>query len=151
MPLRIHEITRLPSLPVATRTGGRPFAVTKTKPIDPSPVFQEISVLAEPSLTLTRSGIAVIRAASLILAPIPPSSGLKLLAIHGGAKQRTSQIVVAEKTGRRFAKTQDLTVAENDDALPVTIFIMERTFEFAAAISAADVSTCCLAGYDWLF
>src|SRR5437762_11493183 len=114
--------------------------------MDPSPVFQEISVLAEPSLTLTRSGVAVIRAASLILAPIPPSSGLKFFAIHGDPKQRTSQIVVAEKAGRRFAKTQDLTVAENDDALPVTIFIIEQTFEFSAAIFASDVSTCCLAG-----
>jgi len=125
--------------------------VTKTKPVDPSPVFQEISVLDEPSLTLTRSGVAVIRAASLILPPIPPSSGLTPFAIQGGAKQRTSQIVVAEKTGRRFAKTEDLTVAENDDALPVTIFIIEQTFEFSAAIFASDVSTCCLAGYDWLF
>jgi hypothetical protein len=125
--------------------------VTKTKPIDPSPVFQEISVLAEASLTLTRSGVAVIRAASLILGPIRPASGVMLSAIHGDPKQRINQIVVAEKTERRFAKTQGLTVTENDDALPVTVFIMERTFEFAAAISASDVSTCCLAEYDWLF
>src|SRR5437762_3334566 len=123
----------------------------KTKHVDPSPVFQEISVLEELSLTLTRSGVAVIRAAFLILAPIRPSSGLTPFAIQVGAKQRTSQIVVAEKTGRRFATTEDLTVAENDDALPITIFIIERTFEFAAAIFASDVSTCCLAGYDWLF
>jgi hypothetical protein len=43
-----------------------------------------------------------------------------------------------------------LTVAANDDALPVTVFIMKRTFEFAAVIPASDVSTCCLSGYDWL-
>jgi hypothetical protein len=74
-----------------------------------------------------------------------------LSAIHGDPKQRTSQIVVAEKTEKRFAKTQGLTVADNDDALPVTVFIMERKFEFAAVIPASDVSTRCLSGYDWLF
>jgi hypothetical protein len=72
-------------------------------------------------------------------------------AMHGDPKQRTSEIVVAEKTERRFAKTQGLTVADNDNALPVTVFIMERTFEFAAVIPPSDVSTCYLSGYDWLF
>src|SRR4029077_17336565 len=122
----------------------------KTKPIDPLPVFQAISVLAKPSLTLTRHGVAVIRAVSLVLGLIPPS-WVTLSAMHGDPKQRTSQIVIAEKTERRFAKTQGLTVADNDDALPVTVFIMERTFEFAAVRPASDVSTCCLSGYDWLF
>jgi hypothetical protein len=98
--------------------------------MDPSPVFQAILVLVEPSLTLTRSGVAVIRAVPLVLGLIPPS-WLMLSAIHGDPKQRTSQIVIAEKSERRFAETQGLTVADNDDALPVAVFIMERTFEFA--------------------
>jgi hypothetical protein len=74
-----------------------------------------------------------------------------LSARHDDPKQKTTQIVIAEKTGGRFARAQDLTVADNDDALAGTVFIMERTFEFAGAIPASDVSTCCLTRYDWLF
>jgi hypothetical protein len=57
-----------------------------------------------------------------------------LSARHGDPKQRTSKIVTAEKTEGKFAKAQGLTVADNEDALPGTVVIMERTFEFAGAI-----------------
>src|SRR2546430_13598195 len=40
---------------------------------------------------------------------------------------------------------------DNDDALPRTVFVMERTFEFAGAIPASDLSTGSPTGYDWLF
>jgi hypothetical protein len=82
---------------------------------------------------LTRSGAAVIRALSLVLGPIAPPC-VTLSARHGDPKQRTSKIVIAEKTKGRFAKTQGLTVADNDDAFPGIVVIMERTLEFAGAI-----------------
>ena len=60
---RSMERPALPREPFAKRTGFPPSSVTKTKPIDPFPVSHSISVLPLPSLSVTRSGFAVITGA----------------------------------------------------------------------------------------
>src|SRR4030095_15919079 len=61
--VRIHGTTGLPCEPFAKRTGFPPSSVKKTNPIDPFPVSHSISVLPLPSLSVTRSGFAVITGA----------------------------------------------------------------------------------------
>jgi hypothetical protein len=106
--------------------------VTKTKPFDPLPVFQAISVLAESSRTLTVSGVAVILGVPPTLMPPLPSC-VALPASHGDAKQTTSPIPSAENTAQRFATTQGLTVANNNEELLVILSIMRRTLGFPSA------------------
>jgi hypothetical protein len=76
---------------------------------------------------------------------------LTLPATHGDPKPTAKQIAIAENTGRRFATVQSLIVAANDEASPLILSNMERTFGFAGAIPASDVSTRWLTWYDWLF
>src|SRR5947199_6853220 len=104
----------------------------KTKPFDPLPVFQAISLLAESSLTLTRSGVAVILGVPLPSMPVP-SPCVTLPAMHGDTKQTTSQIPIEENTEVTVATTQHLTMADNDKELPVILTIMTRTLGFPSA------------------
>jgi len=104
----------------------------KTKPFDPLPVFQAISQLAESSLTLTRSGVAVILDVPLASMPVA-SSCVILPAIHGDTKQTTSQTPIEENTEVTVAMTQRLTMADNDKELPVILTIMRRTLGFPSA------------------
>jgi hypothetical protein len=106
-------------------------------------------VLAEPSAIFTRCGVAVILGVPLVSVSVPLSCAT-LPAIDGEPKQTTNQIATAKDTERRFAAGQDLIVADNDEALPVNLLIMERTFGFAGAMPASDLSTRCLTWHDWL-
>jgi hypothetical protein len=63
--------------------------------------------------------------------PLP--SCVALPASHGDARQTTSPIPSAENTAQRFATTQGLTVANNNEELLVILSIMRRTLGFPSA------------------
>jgi hypothetical protein len=125
----------------------------KMKPIDPLPVFQAISVLGEPPVTFTRSGVAVILAVPLacrVSGPVLPRCA-KSPAIHSDPKQTASQTAITENMEGKFAIAQDLSAVDNDKVLPVILLIMKPTFRFAGATCASAVSTRCWTWPDWLF
>jgi hypothetical protein len=70
--------------------------------------------------------------------------------MHTDPKQTTSQMTIAENTDGTLARVQRSILNDNDEALVLILFVMERRFGFAGAILATDVSTRCLVRYDWL-
>jgi len=79
--------------------------------------------MAEPSPTLTHSGVAVIVDAAPASTPVPPLR-VALPAMHGDPKKIVSQIVIPAMIEERFATAQGLTVTDDDKELPVSLPIM---------------------------
>src|SRR6185312_16763310 len=94
----------------AKRTGFPPSSVTKTKPVDPFPVSQSISVLPLPSLSVTRSGFAVITGARETRSELLPDIFCWGAARSVGAlpKYMATQTATAAVTERGFRSTDQL-------------------------------------------
>jgi len=58
---------------------------------------------------------------------------VEFAARHGAPQKTASQIAIPANIDGKFVQTQGLTVADNDEELPVTLSIMKRTLGFPVA------------------
>src|SRR5919197_1510880 len=110
-----------------------------------------MSVVPEPPVIFTRSGVAMILGVPLGCPPsVPvPAFCVAFPAMHGDPRHTTSQIATTENTKRRFAAAQRFGATETNKPLPVIPFTMERVFGFPAVTPASGVSMRCLTWPDW--